>query len=186
MFNQDNVSFLAALVVRAQRGDSNAFAELYAQTYNKVYNYACHYLKDTHLAQDAVQEVYISALKNLSKLNDPTLFIAWLNQISFHTCYDMMKKNAAYSNNSDPELLELIADESVSINPEQQTMDKDEHERLDNAIKQLSPYEQQLIRMRYFNDMKLEDIADALETSLSTVKRHVNAAKDKLADILKG
>lgn len=73
-----NIQYIAGLVLRARQNDSDAFAELYALTYNKVYNYARHYLRDDFLAQDAMQEIYILALKNLSKLNDPTLFIAWL------------------------------------------------------------------------------------------------------------
>ena len=87
-----NTGYIAGLVLRARQDDSDAFAELYAMTYNKVYNYARHYLRDDFLAQDAMQEVYILALKNLSKLNDPTLFIAWLNRIAFHVCFDMSKK----------------------------------------------------------------------------------------------
>ena len=64
-----NPHYLASLVIRAGNNDSDAFAELYGLTYNKVYNFARHYLKDEHLAQDAIQEVYISAMKNLNKLN---------------------------------------------------------------------------------------------------------------------
>lgn len=85
-------TYIANLVIRSQKGNSDAFAEIYAMTYNKVYNYCCHYLRDTYLAQDAVQEIYISALKNIHKIKDPTLFIAWINQISFHICYDICKK----------------------------------------------------------------------------------------------
>ena len=75
-----NIPYIAGLVIRAQHSDSDAFAELYALTYNKVYNYTRHYLRDDFLAQDAMQEVYILALKNIGKLNDPTVFIAWLNR----------------------------------------------------------------------------------------------------------
>ena len=39
-----NISYIAGLVIRAQHSDSDAFAELYALTYNKVYNYTRHYL----------------------------------------------------------------------------------------------------------------------------------------------
>ena len=186
MFKPQDVSYLANLVVRAQMGDSDAFAQLYVDTYNRIYNYATHYLKDTHLAQDAVQEVYILALKNLSKLNDPTLFIAWLNQIAFHTCYDMTRKNEAYSTNPDPEILELIPDEAAGADPEQSICANDEVERLREAISRLPILEQQVVAMRYFNNMKLEDIADAMDLSKSTVKRYVNSAKETLAKILKG
>ena len=51
-----NIPYIAGLVIRAQHSDSDAFAELYALTYNKVYNYTRHYLRDDFLAQDAMQE----------------------------------------------------------------------------------------------------------------------------------
>lgn len=50
-----NIQYIAGLVLRARQNDSDAFAELYALTYNKVYNYARHYLRDDFLAQDAMR-----------------------------------------------------------------------------------------------------------------------------------
>ena len=63
---------------------------LYTLTYQKQYAFARHYLKDEQLAQDAVQETYILALKNLAKLKDPIVFVAWLNQIAFRTCFCLL------------------------------------------------------------------------------------------------
>ena len=60
--------YIAQLVLRAQAGDSDAFVELYAVTYQRQYHFAYRYLKDEYLAQDALQETYILALKNLSKV----------------------------------------------------------------------------------------------------------------------
>ena len=85
---EPNHKYIAGLVIRAQHEDSDAFAELYGLTYSKVLHYAERYLRDSYLAQDAVQEIFILALKNISKLKEPTLFIAWMNQISFRVCYD--------------------------------------------------------------------------------------------------
>ena len=72
-------NYVADLVVKAQNSDSDAFAELYAATYQKQYQFAYSYLKDEYLAQDALQETYIIAFKDLSKLKDPLLVLAWLN-----------------------------------------------------------------------------------------------------------
>ena len=47
--------YIAKLVSRAQTGDSDAFAELYAATYQRQYHFAYRYLKDEYLAQDALQ-----------------------------------------------------------------------------------------------------------------------------------
>lgn len=60
--------YIAALVTRIQNNDSNAFAELYALTYQKEYHFACNYLKDPVLAQDALQETYIRAYRNIARL----------------------------------------------------------------------------------------------------------------------
>lgn len=90
-------NYLADLVVSAQKGDSDAFAELYAATYQKQYNFAYSYLKDEFLAQDALQEIYITALRNLSKLKNPMLFIAWLNQINFRICFHLYQRQERYN-----------------------------------------------------------------------------------------
>ncbi len=180
-----NHSYIAEFVTRAQRGDSDAFAQLYNMTFNKVYNYARHYLRDDYLAQDAVQEVYISALKNLSKLNDPTLFIAWLNQISFHVCYDMAKAHKSDYGDIDSELLEEIRDTKRDSNPEANALKKDESERLKAAVERLSVSEKELVSLRYFNSMKIDDIVNVTGISRSTVKRQLNAITEKLKRYMK-
>lgn len=179
-------AYIASLVVRSQKGDSDAFAEIYAMTYNKVYNYACHYLKDTYLAQDAVQEIYISALKNIHKIKNPTLFIAWMNQISFHVCFDICKKKNDTYGDIDSEVFEFIRDEHISSNPEAHMMQSDERTRLQDAIQKLPLNEQQVIIMRYYNNLKLDAIADAIGSSKSTVKRYLASGQRALLHILKG
>lgn len=182
-----NIQYIAALVLRAKQKDSDAFAELYAMTYDKVYNYSRHYLRDDFLAQDALQEIYILALKNLEKLNDPTLFAAWLNRISFNVCYDISTKNKGNSSPStDPEILEAVVDDSPGLNPEEHYQQKDEHKRLREALDSLPFQEKQVIIMRFYNDMKLEEIADACGISRSSVKRYLASGQAALQKRMKG
>ena len=170
-----------------QQNNSDAFAELYALTYNKIYNYARHYLRDEYLAQDAVQEIYISALKNIDKIKDPSLFVAWLNQIAFRVCYDMTnRQSGVQAQSTESELLELVMDERDEFSPEQSALNEDEHQRLMQAIESLHPDEKQCIVMKYYRNMKLEDIADALDISRSTVKRYIASAEAELRYKLKG
>lgn len=180
-----NHSYIGHLVLKAQDGDSDAFAELYALTYQHVYNYAVHYLRNTDSAQDAVQDTYILALKNIHGIKEPSVFVAWLNQICFRVCYDMCrKKNAGYGE-INPDLLELKLDEYEPHNPEAQAETKEEIERLKQAISALPFNEQQVIVLRYYNDMKLEEIASALRCSRSSVKRYLNSARDRLEEAMR-
>ncbi len=175
-----NITYLAGLVLRSKANDSDAFAELYSMTYNKVYNYTRHYLKDNELAQDALQEVYILVLKNLHKLNDPTLFLAWLNRITFHVCYDMNQKYHL----KDPQSMALEELEHLtpasSENPEEIYSKKENQELIQQALDTLPFQEKELLIMRYYNGMKLEDIANSIGISLSSVKRHLLSAQKKL------
>lgn len=187
MSKEPDHQYIAGLVVRAQKQDSDAFAELYAMTYNKIFNYACHYLKDQYLAQDAVQEVYISALKNLNKLNDPLLFIAWLNQISFHVCYDICRKrNDKYGTVVDDEFLEMVKDDYLDSNPEAHTVHTDESRRLRDSIDKLPVQEREVIILKYYNNLKLDEIANATGISKSTVKRYIATATERLQRMMKG
>ena len=179
-----NHAYIGELVEEAKDGNSNAFAELYAITYQHIFNYAAHYLRDETLAQDALQETYILALRNLNGIKESSLFVAWLNQICFRVCYDMARKNKQQASDINSELMELIKDDYRDHNPEEQALREDEMIRLQDAVNSLPFNEQQIIVMRYYNDMKLEEIASALQLSRSTVKRHLISARDRLAQIM--
>lgn len=171
---------IGQLVILSQQGNSDAFATLYALTYNKIYNYACHYLRDTFLAQDAVQETYIRALKNISSLAEPEYFVSWLNKIAFNVCFDMTKAREGSAAPTEDEVMEQIFDTYESHNPEASAQKRNEYERLYDAIDSLPFREQQAIKMKYFNKMKLEDIAKTLDISRSSIKRYIASGEDML------
>ena len=156
--------YLAELVVRAQAGDSNAFAELYAATYQQQYRYAYKYLRDDHLAQDAMQETFVQALKNIKRLKNPELFIAWLNRINFRTCLDMKKARHEdkYDEYSDSHMETLQAEDGRT---EEEVVSVDSQ---DYIMKQI---------------MK-DDIAEAMNISRSTVKRYLKSGRERLSKLL--
>ena len=87
-----NYDYIAKLVRKTQAGDRDAFAELYAATYKKQYYFTYQYVKDSYLAQDILQDVFILVLKNIRTLKNPRLFISWLNQINFRVCYNVCQQ----------------------------------------------------------------------------------------------
>lgn len=177
--------YISTLVSRARTGDSDAFAELYAATYQKEYRFAYNYLKDEYLAQDALQETYILALKNLYTLRDSKLFIPWLNQINFRICFNMQRKQNRYDRELSGYNKEETDGQKQQPNPEEQVIRIDEQEYIMKKILDLPFTESQVIIMKYYQNMKLEDIADVMEVSKSTVKRYLNSGRTKLAQTLK-
>ena len=174
--------YLAKLVVKSRTGDSDAFAELYTATYSKQYRYAYQYVKDPNLAQDIIQEVYILVLRNLDALKDPRLFVSWLNQITFRVCYNF-KTRLAMRNEEEISLEMQKNTDSFfgrELSPEEKVSLKYERTELMKCVLDLQPKEAQAIIMRYYNNMTIEDIADAMDCSRSTVKRRLAAGKANL------
>ncbi len=179
--------YIAGLVKKAQKGNSDAFAEIYAATYQKQYKFTYQYVKDAYLAQDILQEVYILVLKNITKIKNPRLFISWLNQINFRICLNACKKRSQQvqelGQTADGQsLADVQAGES--LNPEQEFARKNANEELMEKILSLPPHESQVIIMKYYNEMKLEEIASAMDISRSTVKRYLAHGRASLEKIL--
>jgi RNA polymerase sigma-70 factor (ECF subfamily) len=180
-----NPAYVASLVKRAQENDSDAFAELYLMTYKQQYLFARNYLRDDYLAQDAVQEVYILALKNILKLKERRVFPAWIRQINLRVCYDMARKLKEHpEEQQDDEVMNEIADENISNNPEASTMRLFENQDLNNALNKLPLEEKEALLLKYSAEMKFEEIAKTMNVSVSTVTRYLNRGEQHLTKIM--
>lgn len=100
-------SYLNDLVVRSGRGDSNAFAELFAATWETQYGYLYRMTRDKAEAVQALQEVYTQALRRLPSLGRAELFLPWLSRMSYLYCRERRE-----AGNPLPELLNLPLTES--------------------------------------------------------------------------
>jgi RNA polymerase sigma-70 factor (ECF subfamily) len=177
-----NHQYIASLVRKVQNNDMDAFAELYTLTYRKQLHYAYQYLKDAYLAEDAVQEVYVAVHRNILKIKDPILFVAWINQINFHVCFDIAQKQKLQKTELNNEVLDT---EFSLSDPESIAISADYHTYLVNEIEKLPYKESVVITMRFFYNMKIDEIVNATSYSKSSVKRYINKGKEHLAIALK-
>ena len=167
--------YLAKLVERTQMGDSDAFAELYTATYQKQYRFAYQYTKDSYLAQDILQDVYILVLKNIHTLKNPRLFVSWLHQITFRICFDTSQKmkrqeqDIQFDTSDEKIPYHRCVDYSTESNPEKYALTKDTQQQF-----------AQPIIMRYYNNMAIDEIADAMDCSRSTIKRRLHKGQKLL------
>lgn len=139
-------------------------------------------MKDENLAQDALQETYVLALRNLSSLKDGKLFVSWLNQINFRVCYNMAIKQARY--NREMQDFDGVADTiptHPAESPENRVVKLDDREYILQQVMALPFSESQAIFLHYYKQMKINDIAYMMEISRSTVKRYLASGKDRLA-----
>lgn len=177
---------ISELVEKAIIGDESAITELYNQTYQTSYSIAVSIIKDENEAFDILQESYISAFKNLEKLQDKSKFNSWLNHIVSNKCKDYFRKKkpdflADNTYSSDEGEIEVeLEDKNLTFSPED-NMDYSETKRIIAEMLNNLPDDQRMvILMYYMQDMSIKEIAEILDVSENTVKSRMNYGKKKL------
>lgn len=124
------------------------------------YRLAYSYVKNQEDALDIVQESIRKALTSLDKIKDPTYIKSWFYKIVVRTAIDFLRKHKKIT---------LAYDETIdflSKGKEDTYKDIDLHKALDELPIQYKT----VITLRFFEDLKLEEIAEILEENINTVK----------------
>ncbi len=165
-------SYITKLTIRAKMGDSDAFAELYAATHQRQYSFALQYLKNETAAKQALFETYSLALQDISKLGDPSLFVAWLNQINFRVSYNMYRKAAGNLSGSSDYKAQIV------------TIDSKEYKI--SQILNLPFTESQVIILKYFFGVSNFRTAMLMDIKPRMVKQYLRTGKTHLDNIFEG
>jgi len=140
--------------------------QLLLQNYNKYYRLACSYVHNDSDAGDIVQNGAYKAILNSHKLKNIEHAETWLYRIIL---------NEIFANFRERESASL---EEISY--EQGKEDTYENVDLQKAINTLDKKDKAVVVLRYFEDMKLEEIAEVLQENLSTVKSRLYRSMKKL------
>lgn len=128
---------------------------------NHLYRLAYSYVHCQETALDMVQEAVYKALKSCSEIGTAEEIKPWVYRILVNTCLDELRKNKR---------VVVTAQEDIPEEADESLEQKAEHITLYEALEQLEPLTKTVIVMRYFEDMKLAEIAEVLQESLSAVK----------------
>lgn len=175
---------LSKLVSRTQMGDSDSFAELFAATYRKQYRFAYRYLKNQFLAQDVIEELYFLALENICALRDTSLFTMWLDQMNFRLCLKVIRDQHESQNSP-----QTYAGRKVYLDNEYDAIElvsrQKEHDAILEELFALQLRESQVIIMKYYHGMKLQEISEVLDISKREVKMSLRDARYRLKHTLR-
>lgn len=127
----------------------------------------CLHLRDASLAEDAVQDTFLKAYKRLDDLRDEQRERAWLMSIAINTCRDYLR--TAWLRHIDRRVsLDLLPEPTCeSVWPDATVI---------TEVMSLPPKLREAVLLRYYQGMKLKEVADALRISPSTVKQRLDRA----------
>lgn len=139
------------------------------------YRYVYNIIKHQEDSLDVIQESIFKALKKCHQLKDKDKMNAWFYRILMTTSYDYLRKHKNHQ-----VLLPEITDRYLEPH-----FDHYADIDLSNALASLSAKEQTVIHFRYYEDMKIEDIAIILNENTNTVKTRIYSTLQKLRTLLK-
>ncbi|MGE7977167.1 sigma-70 family RNA polymerase sigma factor [Psychrobacillus sp. NPDC093200] len=148
---------------KAIKGSEDAFLDLMHTHQEALYRTAMSYLKNEEDALEAVQEVTYRAFKHIKTLKEPAYFKTWVTRIMMNYCQDTIKKSKRE-----------ICEESLLL-----VFGKKEDYtflEIEEALAHLSDYERELLHLKYFEDVKIKDIAVMWKTPEGTIKTRLHKA----------
>ena len=174
------------LLARVSDQEPNALDALYSRYASAVYSLAMFMLKDTGLAEEATQDIFLNIwLKSGSFKPDRGQPKTWIMSVAHHRIIDLIRsrrKTTAITVASDPEDLERIPAANLPI--DEQVERKLERERIQKSLATLPEAQREVIRMAYFDGYSQSEIAALLNQPLGTVKTRVRLAMQKLRLVL--
>ncbi|HEV8083695.1 MAG TPA: RNA polymerase sigma-70 factor [Chitinophagaceae bacterium] len=166
------------LFLMTAENDEAAFRQLYDRHASKIYSIAFLYLKSAVLSQDMVQEVFIKVWLKRKELYDLDNFSGWLHIVAKNLIISHLRKKTF-------EAESIMKDAKDKDNPEDHYVNKETAEIIHDAIRQLSPRQQQVYKMGREQGMPHSEIAKELNISQETVKEHMKQALRNMRTYLK-
>ena len=173
-------------IEKAKTGDQVAFTFLLDHYWNEVYGFMLKRTENETDAEDIAIETFSKAFDKIATYNPEFQFNTWLIAIAKNVHIDMLrkKKSNVFVQITDEEDQQAynVADTSPSV--EDALITEQNLSRLLQFIKELKPHYQEVIQLRYFQEMSYQEIAEQLNEPLSNVKIKLLRAKKLLAEII--
>ena len=157
------------VVERAMRGDREAFGVLVVHTSDRLYAIATRILRDTDLAEDALQSALLTAWRQLPTLRDPDRFDAWVRRLLVHACYAEARRRRSWAAN----VRVLPVDGPAAPDASLSVIDRD---ALDRAFRRLTVEQRAIFVLHHHVGLPLVEIAETLGIPAGTARSRLHYA----------
>jgi RNA polymerase sigma-70 factor, ECF subfamily len=174
------------LIRLAQQGELDAFTELYERYLPAVYNRVRYVVPEVDV-EDVTQEVFIALMKSLRSFKGNALFSTWLRTLTNRRVADYYRKRNVNDVTLQADISETNPANIVSLQVPSHTPHTDNQIILRQAIRTLPDHYQEIILMRFAEDLKFQEIADlqgvSLDAAKSLFRRAIAALRSQIGEV---
>ena len=164
--------------------DKQAFAQLYEHYVDILYNYGVHFVTDTDLVQDAIQDLFIDVWRMRENLSPTTSVKYYLFRSLRRKLRSLVEPNELLVELSDTEAFlpidEVKSQEEAFIEEDTQRL---HHNRLQKILLQLPPRQSEAIRLRFFDEFSLEEVASIMQMNEQSVRNLIQRSIKHLREL---
>lgn len=168
------------LIARCQQGDEQAFRELVDRYKDLVFGLVARSSVDRSRIEDVAQEVFLKIHRGLPYFRGEARLTTWI----FRIVLNLLAQEGAKRRASREVALDAQLPSHEPRSADRSVRDLELRDRLDKALAKLPPNYRLLIAAHYLHEVKYEDLAEALDIPIGTVKTHLHRAKKQLRDLL--
>jgi RNA polymerase sigma-70 factor (ECF subfamily) len=176
-----------ALIMRAQRGDRNAFDALVRLYDQEVLRLAMRVVRSEEEAQDLYQEAFLKVYRSIGRFRLESKFSTWLYRVVMNVCLDYLRRQKSRSEmqpaeNEDGETdwSEKLSDGRPTLHPDGALRASEISRRLEEALTRLSERERMVFELKHGQGLKLKTIGEICGTSEEAAKNSLFRAIQKL------
>jgi len=179
-----------ALVERVQAGDKTAFDVLVQKYQSKIIRLAYRYVHDQDEAMDIAQEAFIKAYKALGRFRGDSAFYTWIYRIAINTAKNHLVASSRRPPRADIDAVEAEQYDSATglkeyATPERMLLKDEIKQTIAGAIENLPDDLRTAITLRELEGMSYEEIAQAMDCPIGTVRSRIFRARDAIDGKLK-
>lgn len=155
------------------------FSELYKRYSGKIFGKCLSFFKEEAEASDAVHDIFMKILINLSKFGEKSKFSTWVYSITYNYCIDSIRKSKKMVIQSIENLNQDIDFEDETEDNWMQNIDMN---TIDKIMDTLHPQDKAVLLMKYMDDMSIKEICIVMDKTESAIKMKIKRAKERFRD----
>lgn len=155
------------------------FKQLYERYCNKVHRKCLSFTKDSEQADDLTQDIFLRLVTKLSGYKQQARFSTWLYSITHNYCTDQIRSPRR---RDEIRIGDNWDDVTTKVDDDSAELDEQAAQRVQRAMLFLSPEEQQLLRLKYQDDISIKELASRNALTESAVKMRLKRSRDRLRD----
>ncbi|MBM6617993.1 sigma-70 family RNA polymerase sigma factor [Bacillus sp. RD4P76] len=143
---------------------------------------AYNYLKDWNLAEDVVQDVFITCYHHFENMDTIVYFKSWIYKITINKCKDTLKSLYMKRVIHDSNLFRFF--HAKELTPEMSLIYQSDEELLSISVLSLPIKYREVITLYYYEELSIEEISELLLLNKNTIKTRLNRGREKLKVIM--